>query len=138
MPKRIPCHWSALFLTIPLLLVCTQSAEAQRRGKGPKKEAPSVQVAVEATFSTFEREQIVRFFAENRTGKAKPLPPGIRKNLGRGKPLPPGIAKRVLPDDLGAVLPERAGYQRIQVGLDILLVEVATGVIHDILLDVIG
>ena len=67
----------------------------------------------------------------------KPLPPGIRKKIGRGKPMPPGIAKQVLPEDLLALLPERAGYHRVRVGLDVLLVEVATGVIHDVLMDVI-
>jgi hypothetical protein len=73
-------------------------------------------------------------------GKKKPkgLPPGIAKNLERGKPLPPGIAKQVLPQGLIAKLPPSPhGYERIIVDGKILLVEVATNVIHDILVDVI-
>lgn len=66
------------------------------------------------------------------------LPPGIEKNLARGKPLPPGIAKQVLPADLIKVLPAvPRGYERIIVGSKILLVEVATQVIHDILEDIV-
>ena len=71
-------------------------------------------------------------------GRDKGLPPGIAKNLARGKPLPPGIAKQYLPDGLHAVLPPPPrGYERIIVDGKVLLVEVATQVIHDILTDVI-
>jgi Ni/Co efflux regulator RcnB len=68
--------------------------------------------------------------------KNKGLPPGIAKNLQRGKPLPPGIAKRFLPTDLRYALPApHDGYERLIIGGKILLVEIATGVIHDILTD---
>jgi len=70
--------------------------------------------------------------------KPKGLPPGIEKNLERGKPLPPGIAKQVLPQGLIAKLPPvPRGYERIVVDGKILLVELATNVIHDILVDII-
>lgn len=70
--------------------------------------------------------------------KSKGMPPGIAKNLARGKPLPPGIAKQVLPQGLVALLPPAPrGYERIIVDGKVLLVEVATRVIHDILVDVI-
>ena len=68
----------------------------------------------------------------------KGLPPGIAKNLARGKSLPPGIAKRYLPDDLRHVLPPpHDGYERLIIDGKVLLVEIATGVIHDILMDVV-
>ena len=71
-------------------------------------------------------------------GKSKGLPPGIAKNLKRGKSLPPGIAKQHLPDGLLQTLPAPpAGYERIIVEGKVLLVEIATRVIHDILTDVI-
>lgn len=74
----------------------------------------------------------------NGKNKAKGLPPGIAKNLARGKPLPPGIAKQFLPDDLRQLLPTPPhGYERILVDGKVLLVEIATQVIHDILVDVI-
>ena len=70
--------------------------------------------------------------------KQKPLPPGIAKNLQRGKPLPPGIARQRLPDDLTRQLPPvRAGYERVVVDGRVLLVEVATQVIHDVLMDAV-
>ena len=74
----------------------------------------------------------------NGKGKSKGLPPGIAKNLERGKSLPPGIAKQYLPDGLQQTLPTPpAGYERIIVEGKVLLVEIATRIIHDILTDVI-
>lgn len=71
-------------------------------------------------------------------GKHKGLPPGIAKNLARGKPLPPGIAKQQLPDGLVHVLPAPPrGYERIIVDGKVLLVEIATQVIHDVLTDIV-
>lgn len=71
-------------------------------------------------------------------GRNKGLPPGIAKNLERGKPLPPGIAKQQLPEGLVAALPAAPrGFERIVVDEKVLLVEIATQVIHDILVDVI-
>ncbi len=70
--------------------------------------------------------------------KAKGLPPGIAKNLTRGKPLPSGIAKKNLPDGLRQLLPAPPhGYERIIVDGKLLLVEIATHLIHDILVDVV-
>jgi len=70
--------------------------------------------------------------------KQKGLPPGIAKNLARGKSLPPGIARNYLPDALRHVLPEPPhGHERIIVDGNVLLVEIATGIIHDVLMDVI-
>jgi len=70
--------------------------------------------------------------------KNKGLPPGIAMNLERGKPLPPGIAKRYLPDGLIKTLPAPPkGYGRIIVDGRVLLVEIATQFIHDILMDVV-
>ena len=69
---------------------------------------------------------------------AKGLPPGIAKNLQRGKPLPPGIAKQVLPTGLIALLPPAPhGFERIEIAGKVLLVEIATQIIHDVLEDVI-
>jgi Ni/Co efflux regulator RcnB len=70
--------------------------------------------------------------------QGKPLPPGIAKNLARGKPMPPGIAKQQLPEALVRALPPvRPGYERVVVDGRVLLVEVATQVIHDVLMDAV-
>ena len=82
-----------------------------------------------------------RDHAVSRKGKKKNdkgLPPGIAKNLQRGKRLPPGIAKRALPTGLIDRLPlPPNGFERIIVAGKVLLVEVATQVIHDVLEDIV-
>jgi hypothetical protein len=71
-------------------------------------------------------------------GRSRGLPPGIAKNLHRGKPLPPGIAKQSLPSALVRELPPpEPGYERVIIDGRVVLVDVATQVIHDILSDAI-
>jgi hypothetical protein len=71
-------------------------------------------------------------------GKSRALPPGIAKNLARGKPLPPGIAMQQLPSELSAALPPApGGYKRVIVDGKVLLVEIATQVVHDVLSDAV-
>ena len=71
-------------------------------------------------------------------GRNGGLPPGIAKNLAVGKPLPPGIAKQYVTQDVLLRLPPlRGGYEYIVVAGKILLIEIATQVIHDILVDVL-
>ena len=105
----------------------------------------NAQVGVGVVFSDNEISIISAWYREHdsstkrgRGKKQKGLPPGIARNLARGKALPPGIAKNYLPDTLRHALPEPPhGHERIIVDGKILLVEIATGIIHDILMDVI-
>lgn len=69
-------------------------------------------------------------------GAASALPPGIRKNLGRGKPLPPGIAKN-FDSRIAGQLPHYDGYEWQQVGTDVVLVTIATGLIYQVLQNVL-
>lgn len=69
-------------------------------------------------------------------GQAQALPPGIRKNLARGKPLPPGIAKKLDPG-FARQLPNYQGYEWQQVGSDAALINVTTGIVREILSDVL-
>jgi Ni/Co efflux regulator RcnB len=102
-------------------------------------------ISVSAVFSDDEISIIAAWYrdhgaASHKRGskKQKGLPPGIARNLARGKPLPPGIAKKYLPDGLQHTLPPPPkGYERIIVDGKILLVEIATRVIHDILVDIV-
>lgn len=64
---------------------------------------------------------------------AKPLPPGIRKNLARGKPLPPGIAKSHMSGAFVSDLPRHDGYEWRQAGVDLVLVASGSLVISDII-----
>ncbi len=111
----------------------------------------STSVGVEVVFSDDEIKIIRAYYASGgvTSGQAKykgknqhkhkhkSLPPGIAKNLKRGKPLPPGIAKQILPYDLQRKLPAPPdGYERIIVGGKLLLVELGTQIVHDILMDI--
>lgn len=95
-----------------------------------------VQVTAGLTISIGDREEIRSFYG-SRVASAEALPPGIRRNLARGKSLPPGIAKRSPPAELTSRVGVPSSYELVEVGLDVLLVEVATGIIHDVLMDVI-
>ena len=105
--------------------------------------AAAADAGVSVTFSDAEVRIITAWYDDHgpqKKVKAKRggLPPGIAKNLARGKSLPPGIAKQHLPQELQRALPQApAGYDRIIVDGKILLVEVATQVIHDVLMDVV-
>ena len=101
-------------------------------------------IQVDVRFSSNEISVISTFYKDHKSSKArgkkasKGLPPGIAKNLQRGKPLPPGIAKNSLPGDLLVMLPPApAGYERIVVAGKVLLVEVATQIVHDVLTDIV-
>ena len=121
-----------------------------------------VKAGVKGAFNELERQTIKKYFSENeyvhygedddeydsyknkgkgkskKKGEKKGLPPGIAKNLERGKPLPPGIAKRDLPHGLDSSLPDvDDGYERTVVGNDVVLVEIDTGKIADIITDAV-
>ena len=67
---------------------------------------------------------------------ASSLPPGIQNNLARGKPLPPGIAK-TMDSRLLDRLPRYDGYEWKQIGRDVILVAIATGIVYEILENVL-
>jgi hypothetical protein len=107
----------------------------QGHGKGNSPSGNSSAGWVQITLS--ERDIIVNYIAGHRGvpvfAEAKPLPPGIAKKLARGGTLPPGIAKRYFPGDLVAQLPPRPGYGWIVAGTDVILIQIATNVVVDIL-----
>lgn len=77
-------------------------------------------------------------------GKSKGLPPGLAKRaelppgLAKRDTLPPGLAKRDLPDDLKSNLPPKLdGTKRVVVDRDVVLIEEATGIVLDVIRDVL-
>ncbi len=113
-----------------LLAGCVQTAVAE--------------FSVRAVFSDREASLILEYYRghesqQSRAGKGrKSLPPGIAKNLRRGKAWPPGIAKQVLPAGLIDLLPTvPRGFERVVLDGRVLLVEIATQVIHDMLEDAV-
>jgi hypothetical protein len=84
-----------------------------------------------SAFFTDGEVSIIRAYYEDhgmpRAGKGK-----------KAKGLPPGIAKQALPTGLIELLPPPPrGFERVVLSGKVLLVEVATQVIHDVLEDVI-
>lgn len=129
---------SSLVFGASLLLATPDSGFAQSRDRGPDHAGgPSAVVTSSISLSPDVRILIKNFYSSREPVGAEALPPGIRKRLARGKPLPPGIAKRFLPGDLRSRIEIPKGYQIIEVGLDVLLVEVATNIVHDVLMDVV-
>jgi hypothetical protein len=74
----------------------------------------------------------------NGRGRNGGLPPGIAKNLLRGKSVPPGIARQYLPQDLLIALPRApAGLEYLVVAGKLLLVEAATQIVREVLLEAV-
>jgi hypothetical protein len=134
---------AVLVLSLFVFLADTAEAQGQNgnggRGNGGGNDdgGGTVEFTAEFSFSLGDRGQIQAYYASNPTPGLRALPPGTRKNLTRGKSIPPGIAKRFAPDALRSSLSVPPQYDVVVVGWDVLLVEAATGIIHDVLMDVI-
>ena len=137
--KRTLIQLSAVTLALTL---ASASAFAQpphdKEKKGKKQDHPHTSHQQGKQAITIEEAVVRSIFKDQRSylEPAKPLPPGIRKNLARGKPLPPGIAKR-FDNRLESRLPQYPGYDWRQVGTDAVLVSAATGIIESILVNVL-
>lgn len=129
------CLVVSLFLAVGMLVASPSAAFAQ--GKSKKGSGPTATATASITLSDAMRVEIRDYYAQYPVTSVEALPPGIRMRLARGKPLPPGIAKKVAPGGLHARLGLPEGYRVFEVGMDVLLVEVATNVVHDILMDAI-
>ena len=145
MRKTLSRHVLPAVLVLSLFVFLADTAEAQGQngnggrgnGGGNDDGGVTVEFTAEFSFSLGDRGQIQAYYASNPTPGLRALPPGTRKNLTRGKSIPPGIAKRFPPDALRSSLSVPPRYDVVVVGWDVLLVEVATGIIHDVLMDVI-
>ena len=128
-----------LFVSLILgAAVCAATpAGAFAQDKSQKGNDPVLTASASITLTKGVQAEIRSWYSLHPVGNVEALPPGIRKRLARGKPLPPGIAKKVAPAGLRSRIRLPAGYQIVEVGLDVLLVEVATGIVHDILMDAV-
>jgi hypothetical protein len=125
-----------LFIGGLLALAAAIPAEAKNK-KSTDGGRPSIIDSEEIAFTASQRTIILDYFASEgsaASSRSKPLPPGIAKKVARGGALPPGIAKRYLPQDLDVRLPPPPiGVERVIVGGDVLLVQISTGAILDML-----
>ncbi len=101
-------------------------------------EDENVRMSVE--FSDHDRNLIRKYYKKKHKkmppglAKKKKLPPGLQKQLARKGKLPPGLQGRYLPGDLERRLPRLpGGYVRQRIGDDIVIIEVMTRIIVDII-----
>lgn len=123
-----------LTVTSLALALALSSASAAPKHDKHDKHGGDADVQIDKRGPNVDVGRVRTVLRDNRAliGSAQSLPPGIRKNLARGKPLPPGIAKR-FDSRLAGKLPHYEGYEWQQVGSDAALVNLATGVIYEML-----
>lgn len=128
----------AIVLVAVLAATTTLARQNDKGPRGPKgRESQGVEVVVRAGGVNVTVQQTIRAYYADKPKKARGLPPGAARNYARGKRLPPGIAKQALPPDLERRLPVQPGYQYVAVESDVLLIAVSTGIVVDILLDIL-
>ena len=144
-------HWFAVSV-LALLAACStySGTSSPPASRGPAVEAgTSTRVSgtvsagpVSVTLSAEQTATVRAWYGQsasgngNGRGRSGGLPPGIARNLERGKPLPPGIAKQYLPQNVLVQLPSPGtGLEYIVVAGKLLLVEAATQIVRQVLLD---
>lgn len=136
---RSPTH-SLLLCSSLVLTLAAQSALAASKHEHPGKQGgePSNDLSVNVQGPSIDIGRVRIVLGENRDliGSTSALPPGIAKNLARGKPLPPGIAKNFDSRVVGQ-LPHYDGYEWKQTGTDVVLVAIATGIVYEVLRNVL-
>ena len=129
---------------------CTMNGPTQETpARAPSVRPPvaaTAEAGVSVTLSASQVALVKDYFgteavagsSSRRRGRNGGLPPGIARNLQRGKPLPSGIARQVLPGDLLVRLPGTpSGLEYLVVAGKLLLVETATQVVRDVLLETV-
>jgi hypothetical protein len=132
MPTKLRRHLLVGTLVLSMFVLLSGQAEAQSHGH-----KTTVEVKAGITLTVSQQRSIRVYYASHPRWGAKALPPGMRKRLAKGKPLPPGIAKKLAPAALSSKVGLPAGYRLMEVGLDVVLVEAATGIVRDLLKDAI-
>jgi hypothetical protein len=122
------------------IALATQSALAAPKTDHPGKPGAGHDdnVSVQLSGPNIDIGRVRIVLGDNRQliGPVSSLPPGIAKNLARGKPLPPGIAKN-FDGRLASQLPRYDGYEWKQAGSDVILVAIATGIVYEVLRNVL-
>jgi hypothetical protein len=153
-----------LMTTLLALAISLFSCASLAEMDGERMLDATIYGAVDGLFTETERQLITDYFhndyryhddkdgkhhKKNKNGKKQKglppglakreqLPPGLQKQLERNGTLPPGLAKRALPEDLqGRLSPVHHGYERVIVDSNVLLVEKASGIISDIIKDIV-
>ena len=142
MKRSIICYSTMLLV----LTIIANPAWTQGRGKRKPTTASQAVVEISVVFTTQDRDIISGWFSTNRSGlppglaNRETLPPGLERQLRRNGTLPPGLQKKLhpFPYALEQRLPRLpADYSRVIIGGSIILMNGRTGVIFDIIHNVI-
>jgi hypothetical protein len=116
-----------------------EKAESKDKGKSKNKQKSDVRKEKDDDVDKDDKGKEAKQKDRNKEkakgkNKQKTMPKGIAMKLKRGGAMPPGIAKTSLPEDLEQQLPPAPnGYERIEAKGKVILVDIATGVIADII-----
>jgi len=145
-----------LWVTLLSMLLMTSAGgygtPQKGKAKGSEKEKAADQdkggtaVAVNVSITKADRELITVWFHDNLAGlppglaKREQLPPGLQKQLVKNGTLPPGLQKKIQP--LPAALEHRlpllhAGYERVIVGGNVIVMNEKSKLIADVFYDAI-
>jgi len=128
-----------LSIALSLLAACIVAhgtAAAPPEGKGKADTHAMNDAADQLIHPDLNYDDIRRIAVEQHYTGHKALPPGIAKNLARGKPLPPGIAKKSPRVEFVRQLPSYPDYEWKRVGTDLVLVQVATQIVAEVLANI--
>ncbi len=130
-------------MTALAMLITACSSYPQGKPVSSTASVPGAAASRQASNAGAARPAPAYYASENSrkaSGKGRngSLPPGIAKQLERGKPLPPGLAKEYPPAEILVSLPSPGrGLQYVVVAGKLVLIEVATQVVRDVLTDVL-
>ena len=125
-----------LSIALSLFVACIVAHEAAAtppEGRGKTETQVTSDALGHLIDPDLDYDQIRRMAVEQHYTGRKALPPGIAKNLARGKPLPPGIAKKSPRVEFVRQLPSYPDYEWKRCGTDLVLVQVATQVVAEVL-----
>ena len=120
--------------------------EDQRQEQSAGDKVREVLPASEPVFTTAERTVITRWFTTNQSSlppglaKRETLPPGLERQLRERGTLPPGLRDKIqpLPVELEKELAQLpTGYRRVVIAGNVIVMNPTTGLIYDIVRNVI-
>ena len=140
---RILCIAFSVLVGTGCIAAAADAAPPEGKGKPNNGSAQAVtadQIVADAvgqlTHPDINYKQIRRIAEERHYTGYRALPPGIAKNLARGKPLPPGIAKKSAPSSIVRELPTYPDYEWKRCGTDLVLVQIATQIVAEVLANI--
>ena len=126
-----------IFAIVIVAVLAATAAPARQNDSALEGAKGRADVVVRAGGVNITVQQTILAYYADKPKKARTLPPGVARKYARGRRLPPGVAKQSLPSDLERRLHAQPGYQYVAVDSDVLLIAVSTGIVVDILFDVL-